>query len=131
MPRRRRRVPVEFQDKSHIRLYPELLRSPAWISLRPHARALLIAIWERNDGSNNGEIGYGVRAAREALHCRPDKVKQAFVDLQEKGFIVVTRGAQFDGKDDRRPRTWRLTTETCGDHHATMDFLRWRPRTSE
>jgi hypothetical protein len=33
-----------------------MLRSPAWRALSPNGKAVLIHLWERNNGTNNGQI---------------------------------------------------------------------------
>ena len=43
-----------------------MLKAPAWRSMTPNAKALLIDVWQRYNGTNNGEIGYSVREAGSA-----------------------------------------------------------------
>ena len=37
-----------------------MLKCPAWRTLSPNAKAVLLHLWERHNGTNNGEITYGV-----------------------------------------------------------------------
>src|SRR6266568_5114699 len=48
-----------------IRLPHHLLRCPAWVTMSPRAKALLLHLWERHNGVNNGEISYSIREADE------------------------------------------------------------------
>jgi hypothetical protein len=62
--KRRRRKPRESYER-FVALPHYMLRSPAWKTLPADAKALLIAVWERHNGMNNGEISYSVREAKE------------------------------------------------------------------
>ncbi len=51
-----------------VRLHRGVTNSEAWKSLSCEARCLLIEIWARHNGQNNGRIPYSHREARKALH---------------------------------------------------------------
>jgi hypothetical protein len=113
----------------HLRLTHFMLTSAAWQSLRPLARALFVELGQRYTGFNNGNIGLGLREAALALHVKPQTVGEAFKDLQDKGFVVMTRNSGFDHK--RLTREWRITTLPMGDWQAptsppTNDYVRWK-----
>jgi hypothetical protein len=59
---------TKVKESRHVRLYHWFLKSEAWRSLSPNARALYLEIVERYNGSNNGRIGFSIRDAAEALH---------------------------------------------------------------
>lgn len=112
----------------HVRLYEWLLRSSAWQSLDPVARQLYVELKRRYDGLNNGRIGFGCREAAEALNIGKDTANRAFVKLEDRGFIAVTRRAGFNVKN-RVATEWLLTeypNDINGDL-ASRDFMKWRP----
>ena len=74
-------------EARHIRLYHWLLKSPAWHSISPLARSLLIEVWRRYNGQNNGEISYSVREAAKALHVGKDTANRAFHELEDREFL--------------------------------------------
>ncbi len=107
-----------------------MLKSAAWQSLRPVARALFVELSQRYSGFNNGSIGFGVREASQALHIKPQTVSEAFKELIDRGFVVMSQDSGFDQK--RLTREWRITTLPLGDYRAptsppTNDFVRWKP----
>jgi hypothetical protein len=96
--------------------------------LRPRAAKLLIAVWARHNGSNNGEISFSVREAMEIGFAR-SAASEDFAELVERGFLAVSRQAAFTLKT-KEARTWRLTAEPSGlnqEKAATKDFMRWTP----
>lgn len=113
-------------DAQHVRLYHFLLKSEAWISLKPSERALYVAIAMRFNGYNNGEISMSVREAARELHIHRDTATKAFNTLVEKGFIKCTLKGHFDFKI-RHASTWTLTEERYQDQSPSKEYLRWRP----
>src|SRR5882724_11778792 len=96
-----------------------MLRSLAWAGregdddagvvavdpLPANAKALLLAVWQRFSGFNNGEIGYSVReAARLGLHR--NRATEAFAELIARGFLRIASDSTFDQK--RLARTWTI-----------------------
>src|SRR4051794_6489831 len=84
-----------------------LLKSPAWLTLPGDAAKLLLDVWKRHNGMNNGEISYGVREAEEIGMAKSVSARM-FKVLVERGFLVVTRDSAFRIKC-RDARLWRLT----------------------
>jgi hypothetical protein len=105
-----------------------MLKAPAWRSMTPNAKALLIDVWQRYNGTNNGEIGYSVREAAD-IGLHKNTAKAAFDHLIERGFLEVTRQAAFTTKT-RESRTFRITALPVGEAAATKDFMRWVPAAS-
>src|ERR1700730_9912738 len=101
-----------------------LLNSQAWKSMPEAACKLLIDVWKRHNGANNGEISYACREAEKIGISRP-KAARMFDTLIERGFLVMVRESSFDRK--KIARTWRITAEPSGDKPATKDFMSWRP----
>jgi hypothetical protein len=102
-----------------------LLNCPAWKTLPSDGKALLIDVWKRHNGSNNGEISYSVREAEEIGISRSAAARM-FKELVERGFLAVARNSAFNLKT-REARRWRLAAEPCHGVTATRDFMRWRP----
>ena len=94
------------------RLPHEIILSPAYCSLSPNARALLVELMAMENGQNNGSLWLSVRdaAARIGLSNR-DSASRAFADLDAAGFLRMTKDAHFTVKasDTSRARCWRLT----------------------
>ncbi|WP_374656441.1 hypothetical protein [Dongia sp.] len=100
-----------------------MLESLAWRSLSSDAKALLIDVWQRHNGTNNGYIGYAVREA-EAIGIGRNRAMRAFNELVNHGFLKVAKQSSFTTKT-KESRTWELTGEKVGDEKASMDFMRW------
>lgn len=113
---------------SFVMLERYLLRSPAYRSLHPYARALLVEIKCQYDGKNNGFIHMGVRDAIEALGVGRKATERAFDELQDRGFIRVAKKGRFTVKE---ATTWTLTDVPIGDELSTKDFMRWKEKVPE
>jgi hypothetical protein len=114
----------------HVRLYHWLLRSEAWQSLSPNARALYIEIAARYNGSNNGRIHFSIREAADVLGIGKNAAATALAQLQDRGFIVVAKRGGFNLRyKDQMASEWRLTEFLCDitNTFASKEFLRWSP----
>lgn len=115
----------------YIKLNRGVTKSLAWQNLKCEARALMIEIWARHNGSNNGQIGYSHRQARVALGVGNRKVQGAFKELQDKGFIVARYKGHFDWKlaaGQGRASEWELTTEACDGNPPKGTFRKWKEK---
>ena len=110
----------------HVRLYHVMLNCPAWQSLSPGARSLLIEVWARHNGQNNGEISFSVREAAIKLRVSKDTAAKWFHELVAKGFLKVRRQGSFRWKGGKAT-TWEVTAERCDERAASKDFMRWKP----
>lgn len=106
-----------------VRLPIWMLRSEAWRTLSPNAVKLLIDLWSRHNGQNNGEIAYAVRDA-EGIGLAKSPAARAFEELVERGFLKVRRASTFTLKT-KEARTWELSAEPVGGKATTKDFMRW------
>lgn len=116
-------------DQQFIRLDAAVTQSPAWRSLLCEARSLLIEIWKRHNGYNNGKISYSHREAKEALGIGSTKAKRAFDQLIERGFLIIRRASSFNFKGNggaSRATEWELTTEPCDGESAKRNYLSYR-----
>jgi hypothetical protein len=111
-----------------VRLYHWFLKSEAWKSLSPNARALYVEVVTRYNGSNNGRIGFSIRDAAKALHIGRTGASAAFAELQDRGFLVIEKRSAFSLKT-KLATEWRLTEFPCDVTNAlsTRDFMRWTP----
>ncbi len=116
---------------SFIKLDHGLLKSDAWQHLSPDATKVLLDLWSRHNGINNGSIGYAQRAAHECLclaygrQVSRRRATAALQEIQDKGFAVVTKDSKFTLKS-KLAREWRLTAERAGDERPTRDFKHWK-----
>jgi len=111
-----------------IRLHRGVTESAAWKSLSCEARALLLEIWARHNGANNGQIGYSHREARKALRIGNDKVQRAFRDLEERGFLRAVVRGHFNCKVESgagRATEWELTAEPCNGQPPSGTYRNW------
>lgn len=106
-----------------------MLNCPAWKTLPSNAKALLLDVWTRHNGMNNGEISYSVREAEE-IGLSKDQAGRAFKELVERGFLKVRRSSAFTLRT-KEARTWELTGERFGDNPATKDFMWWGARSPQ
>jgi hypothetical protein len=60
-----------------------MLNSPAWRSLSPVARCVLIELLSIYNGANNGFIAMSARTAGERVGCVKDTAARAFRELQD------------------------------------------------
>lgn len=94
------------------RLPHEVLLSPAYRSLTPNARSLLVEFMAMDTGQNNGSLWLSVRdgAARIGLSNK-DSAASAFAELEGAGLLRKTKDAHFSVKasETSRARCWRLT----------------------
>jgi hypothetical protein len=102
-----------------------LLTSAAWKALSPNAVKVLIHIWQRHNGTNNGQIVYAVRDAGE-IGLSKSPAARALEELVELGFLRITRASAFTLKT-KNARCWALTAERIDDQPATKDFMCWSP----
>jgi hypothetical protein len=121
MTRRRKSRP----EARFIALPHYMLNSAAFMSLPGDAVKILIDIWKRHNGGNNGEISYGVREAEE-IDITKSTASRMMTILEKRGFIAVVRHSHF-GLKNRLARTWRLTAEPYRGEQGTKDFMRWKP----
>ncbi|NTE81320.1 hypothetical protein G6M12_07090 [Agrobacterium tumefaciens] len=112
-----------------------LLNSAAWKATNVYERCLYMALKQRYNGSNNGDIPLSRREAEEELNCSDKPVIAAFKGLQEKGFIKVATKGSFQWKQgggaSGRASRWILTEYPVDlplrHLSADKDFMRWRP----
>jgi hypothetical protein len=126
---RRRGVNAKGRTKGgerYVKLDHYLLKSPAWRSLSPGAKCLLIEVWQRHNGINNGEISYSVREAAKSLRCSKNTAAKWFQELVERGILKPRQPGSFTYKK-RHATEWEITAEQFRGKPASKDFMRWKP----
>lgn len=98
----------------------------AWVDLGGTAAKLLLHLARLYNGSNNGEIVLGERAAADAIGVRRGAAAAAFDDLEARGFIVAAQRGAFTVKV-KLATSWRLTFHPTERAAATHDYRDWRP----
>lgn len=120
---------VDAQGRStterFIRLPHYMLRSSAWLTMSPRAKVVLLDVWQRHNGVNNGTISYSAREGK-AVGFEKSATAAALAENVERGFLKVRRDSCFDLKT-KEARLWEITAEPVGDRPASKDFMRWMP----
>lgn len=107
-----------------VKLPHWLLNSPAYRSLKPGPRALLVELSALYNGTNNGDLFLSVREAARRLNVGPHTAGGYFKDLEDRDFIKIAIQSSFDHKSSKG-RSWILTEHSVGGSLATKDFMRW------
>ena len=118
------------RDAKHVRLYLYILKTPAWLSLSCQAKCLLIELQALYNGTNNGELFLSIREAAKRLNTGTKQASAAFVELQDRGFVVTTRKGSRTRRGEQRLATcWRLTEydDDLTGRQPTKEFIAWRP----
>jgi hypothetical protein len=110
--------------ETFVKLTRHLLRSEAYLSLKPIPRAVYTELRRRFNGKNNGGITCSLREIETEVNCSKDSAAKAFAELQEKGFIKCSQPGSFSWKVRHAP-SWVLTEESYRDELPTNEFLRW------
>jgi hypothetical protein len=120
-----------------VQLFHSMLKLPVWKTMSPAAKALLLEVLQRHNGSNNGEISYSVREAQEAGVMTKNTAARAFRELQERGFLRVGRPSCFSLKTatglginrcGTRATEWRITwLKGANGESPSRDYLDWQP----
>jgi len=115
------------KDMQFVQLINAFRQEPAWLALSFGARLLYVEIKALYNGYNNGRIMCSARHAADAIGCNKSTVAGYFRDLQEKGFIVMSKGG-FLGLGGRgQGRLWRLTEIGFMGERPTKDYRNWKP----
>ena len=111
-----------------VLLHTGVTNSEAFQSLSPEATRVLVLIWVRHNGSNNGRIAYSFREARNALRAGSRKVQNAFKELQARGFLVCRTNGSFNSKvraGEGKASEWEITAEPCDGQPPKRLYAKW------
>ena len=111
----------------YIQVFHWVMKTVAWQALTPNERCIYLEVKKRFNGSNNGEIGLGVREAADAIQVGKTTAHHALKRLTELGFIEVVTPSGFNRKN-RMATEWLLTefkNDITGEL-AKKTFTKWR-----
>ena len=127
---------ADSRGKEFCLLPHVLIDSDAWQFATTQERSLVIAIFRRFNGSNNGAISYSAREAARDLVAGSNKsdeekgnsgrAARLLKAITDKGFIAI---ATYHPKLERKAREYRLTFVSSGERGqiaATNDYLDWK-----
>lgn len=125
----------EKRNEQRVEHWTKLIRNmmdtPAWRALSSTAQALYPWIkleWKGAQYNNNGRLQFSVRQAAEAMGVNKDTANRAFIDLQLKGFIVVTQEARLGVGGAARSSLLEITElELPGQQGSRKLYLEWQP----
>jgi hypothetical protein len=137
--KKRRKLAMAVGD-SFAAVRRRMARSLAWQSLSAPALKIYIELklrWRHKD-NNNGHLFVSIAECKNLLGIPPGTAHRAFRELQQKGFIVMTRRGEAGGLTptvldnggfgySRRATTWAITEEPCQAQPAAHVYERWRP----
>jgi len=101
------------------------LQSPAWRSLSGPAVKVYLEIRSRFNGRNNGKLSLSLDEAARLLGIGKTTVSRAFIELQKKGFLVMTRRGQWYG---RQASEYGTTDNHINGHLPTHAWKNWMPK---
>ncbi len=120
-----------------VALLNEMVGSPAFRDLKPHAVKLLVAVARGYYGSNNASLIMPFELARAWGFNNERTYTKALKELVDHGFIEMTRPAVRRGRPmaARWAITWRPIDEPMEEHphfatpteKASNDWRKWTP----
>lgn len=99
--------------RAHARIYQCWLVEPAWRALRGHALKLLVHFLARHRPGAEG-FTFTDADASTAMSCHPDTARKALSELDQIGFIDISRTGGLVGPKSTRSRYIRLQTYPAG-----------------
>lgn len=109
-----------------VKLEHWILKTEAWLSLKPRERVLFLLLLERYNGSNNGRISLSIREASRLCNIAQGTATKAFFVLIDKGFIR----RRFEGSFSQKimyASEYEITIYAYLDKSPTKDFTKWKP----
>lgn len=126
MPRQKPR------GEAHVRLYRHELDTPAWQTLTPDGKALLIELRALYRPTEANVVFLSQREAMRRLGIGQRRTQAAFAALIERGWITVETPGAFSRKV-RHATSYRLMNEANGSpgNKPSKPYMRWRPTDNE
>ncbi len=110
-------------DEQYVKLSYRLLRSPVWRSLSGPAVKIYFELRSRFNGTNNGELALSLDEAARLLRIGKTTAANALSELEEKGFIVMTKRGRWYG---RLASEYAVTDKPVSGAMATYAWKHWR-----
>lgn len=99
----------------HIRLYWEVMDSPAWRSLSPTDQRCYLGLLRNLRSTNNGDLSLALSVAKHHGIGSPTSLAKGLRALQAVGLIAVTRKGGCSRGGQRLPTLYRITDQPCYD----------------
>ena len=115
------------KDQQFVQLINNFRAEPAWLALSFGARCLYVEMKALYNGNNNGRLMCSARFAAEALGCSKNNLTGYFRDLQDKGFIIETKGGSLGSEGRGHGRLWLLTELGFMGDMPTKNYREWKP----
>jgi hypothetical protein len=112
-------------EERYMKLSYPMLNSPAWRSLTGNATKVWLEIRTRYNGGNNGKLRLSLDEASRILSIGKATARRAFLELESKGFLILTRRGQWHG---RLASEYACTETRVNGENPTNDWKRWQPR---
>jgi hypothetical protein len=112
------------ETEQYLPISYAMAQSPAWRSLSGAALKVWVELRCRFNGRNNGQLSLSWDEAARLLGLGKGTVGHAFAELQEKGFIVMTKRGQWYG---RLATTWAVTDKSYQGHAPSRAWNHWKP----
>lgn len=112
----------------HVRLYAHEMRVPAWHTLDPDARSLLIEMRSLYAGKDN-RVFMSVREIMRRLNIGQRRAQRALDALIQREWIIVIEKGAFHRKV-KHATVFALGNEPLEDRDgatAPKGYMRWRP----
>ncbi len=111
-------------SEQYVKLSYRMLRSDAWRSLGGPAVRVYFELRTRYMGRNNGQLTLSLDEGARLLELGKATVGRALTELEEKGFIVMTKRGQWLG---RQATEYAITDKPLNGLPATNAWKHWRP----
>lgn len=125
--RRGRRINAKGRNDTEqfVAVPYNMARSAAFRSLHGPALKVWMELRSRYNGRNNGGLSLSLDEGAKLLAMSKTTVGRTFVELEEKGFIVMTRRGRWYG---RLATAWAVTDRSHNGHLPTNAWKHWRPK---
>ena len=101
----------------------EMARRAVFRTMSGEAVKVLIELWTRYNGSNNGDLSVSYMHAATLLAMSKTTAARAFRELEQRGFAIRTSPGHWYG---RKAATWRLTMLHYRDALPSHEYRRWQ-----
>ena len=124
-----RKITTKDPRGGHVRLYWELLDSPAWNCLAATDQRAYIALVRRLTGSNNGDLCLTATQAKHHGIRSKTTLAKCLRALVAVGLIVITREGGCTRGGQRLPTLYAITSEPAFE--LPKKFIEARKATNE
>ncbi len=116
--------PYSASRQHYVAINDDVLNSPAYLDLKPPARALLVEFLRIHRPTRNGRLSISTRESTTRLNVTEPTALKAFAELAEHGFIRLTNNESWQ---ERKAREWELTMLPVNNHEPRHDWMQWIP----